>query len=426
MRRCLRRSGSRSGRRLLRAVLVTAVSLTAGCRDDLARPTLGRLDVRIQGAANVDVYVDGELVARDPSGPLGPLSAGTHLVSARRECFATLPTSEVVVEVVPGEVAAVDFVLEAREFGAALVSAVDELTAAPLSGAEILVESSPGVFVPTGKATPALVEGLPCGPTRFVLAKTGYEDTAPIEVRVDTGLETPVAATLGPVHGVLAEMTTYVVCPNCPPSVDELQALQAAHPEDFWVVEWHTRANLPLYDDLWKARESYYTGGVLLGWPMLVVQGDHANLLVGSQTGNLTQYGVQVGAALAECAGDCPYALSTEELRDAASSRITARVKWRGGGPSGGLTLRFLLVEEEVEEVGNDCPFRSVPRAYHEEPVVFSAPGEILVREVVFPVDAAWLAAGSAACPAGADDLHRIVWLQSDATKRVLAVHGGH
>jgi hypothetical protein len=413
-------------RRLPRALLVLSVALAAGCRDDLAPPTLGRLDVRIQGAANVDVYVDGELVARDPSNPLGPLTAGTHVVSARRECFATLPAAEVVIEVVPGEVATVDFVLEAREFGSALVSAVDELTTAPVAGAEILVETSAGVFEPTGRTTPAVVDDLPCGPARFVLRMPGYEDTAPIEADIDTGLETPVGAVLGPVHGVLAEMTTYVVCPNCPPSVDELQALEAAHPEDLWVVEWHTLANLPLYDARWKAREAYYTGGAVLGWPMLVVQGDYANLLVGSQTGNLTQYSVQVGAALAECAAECPYALSTEELRDAVSSRVTARVKWRGGGSSGGLTLRFLLVEEEVEAPGNDCPFQSVPRAYHEEPLVFSAPGEILVREVVFPVDAAWLAAGSAVCPATADDLHRVVWLQSDATKRILAVHGGH
>jgi hypothetical protein len=411
----------------LRAVLCISVALAAGCRDDLAPPTLGRIEVRIQGAANVDVFVDGELAARDPAGPLGPLSAGTHVVSARRECFATLPETEVAVEVVAGEITAVDFVLEAREFGAAQVSAADELTAAPISGAEILVETSPGVFASTGLTTPGLVQNLPCGPTRFVLRLAGHEDTAPIETRIDTGVVTAVAAELGPVHGVLAEMTTYVICPNCPASVDELETLESAYPDELHVIEWHTLAGLPLYDARWKAREAYYTGGAVLGWPMLVFQGFADSLFVGSQTGTLAEYPRQVAKWLAECGSDCPFALSSEQVVDAVSAKITARLKWRGGGPSGGLTLRFALIEKEVEAPGNDCPFQSVPRAYHEEPVVFAGPGEILEREVTFAVDPAWNQPGGSCTPAEAtDDLGHVVWLQSDGTKRVLAVSGSH
>jgi hypothetical protein len=402
------------------------VALAGGCRDDLAPPTLGRIEVRVQGAADVDVYLDGVLVARDPSAPLGPLAGGTHVVSAQRECFETLPARELLVEVVPGEIAAADFVLEPREFGSALVTAVHELTAAALTGAEVLVESAPGVFTPTGRTTPALVDVLPCGPARFVLRMPGFEDSAPIETRIDTGVVAAVEAALGPVHGVLAEMTTYVICPNCPASVDELQVLRAAHPEDFYVVEWHTLSGLPLYDALWKAREAYYTGGAVLGWPMLVVQGDGANLLLGSQTGTLAQYGVQVSAALAECNADCPFALWTEATLDAAGARVTARLKWRSGAPPPGLMLRFVLLEEEVEAPGNDCPFRSVPRAFHEEPVTFATPGEIVVREAAFALDPSWnQPGGSCVPPEATDDLARVVWLQSDASRRILAVHGG-
>jgi hypothetical protein len=401
------------GVRTALALVVLLAAAGPGCRDDVVQPTLGRIDVRIEGASGAEVYLDGEYVGTDPKAPLGPIPAGSHVVGVVRECFETLPSREVAVEVIAGEITSAGFVLEARDFGSAAVSGADELTGEPVPGAEILVETAPGVFTGTGRLTPAVVDSLPCGTTRFRLRKAEYADSPPVVARIDTGARTDVRVELGPLHGVLAEMTTYTFCPNCPPSVDELDAIQAAYPE-VSVVEWHTASSFPFYDDRWKAREVYYTGVPIGTWPALIVQGMADSILVGSSSSTLQHYWPLVERARQECGGPCPVALSADAVIGAGQSVVTARVKWRHGTLPGALKLRFVLLEDEVAAPGPDSPYSDVPRDYHEEPVVFAAPGEILVRAHTFPLDPGWITG----------NLHGVVYLQSDATRRILATHG--
>ncbi|NNE43897.1 MAG: hypothetical protein HKN12_06795 [Gemmatimonadetes bacterium] len=397
---------------------MAAVCLGAvGCRDDIAGPTLGRIAVELEGAANVEVYLNGELLGVDFSGLLDPLEPGSYTVSAVRECFETLPAREITVEVTRGGIAEARFLVEAREFGSAAVSAVDELTGGAVTGAAVWVETTPGTFVDSGLQTPAVLNRLGCGPTRFVLKRPGYEDSDPIPAQIDTGLETAVSAEMGPARAVMVEMTTYTICPNCPPSVDRLEELQEQYEERFYYIEWHTNGGfggvLPFYDDRWLERERYYTGVVTQGWPRLIVMGDGANLLEGSQTATLEAYNTQVAAALAACGKDCPAALRTSGTVTPSGAEIDILMRWRSGADPGNLMLRVALLEESICAPGNDPPYHAVPRDFQEIPVSFPT-SDVVGTTFSFPVDPSWLQ----------ERLGWVAWLQSDATKEILAVHG--
>jgi hypothetical protein len=389
----------------------------SGCFDDVPAPTQGFLQVTWGEATQVEVYVDDELVGVDP-GVIGPLDAGTVSVRVARTCYRATPSEGVPVTIVPGETVTASFALAIESFGTVRVTAQDELTGDEIDGAEVLRETTPGVFISTGLVTPALVDSVPCGPARFRVAKSGFEASPIIEVAVDTGTESEAVALIGPVRAVLLEMFTYVVCPNCPYAADSILAIRADFPEESYAVEWHSGvASLPLYNARWKTREVYYSGGSTIGYPATTIAGE-LPFLVGGQTSDLSEYRPRSQTYLSSCASDCPVALRLEGTIGEASAELTARVKWRGGTVPGNLVLRVALTESHVLAPGNQPEgFDFVARELAEVPIAFGAAGEIQSIPVSLPVQA-WPYSGAD------PELEAVAFIQSDATKEILAVSG--
>ncbi|HMB71464.1 MAG TPA: hypothetical protein VKU85_19300 [bacterium] len=407
------RRGGRNGL-IIAATAVLAASF-GGCRDDITAPTQGRIALAIVGAADVDVYVDGEFVGTDPD-TLEALPEGTYLLSAVRDCYETLPAREVTIAVRAGEIANAQFTMEAREFGDVQVRAFDELSGQEIVGAEILREAQSGNLVPTGLATPATVPDLPCGVRLQVRRSPEYADSDSRVIDIDTGGTVLADFTLGPPSAALAEMFTYVICPNCPQAAAELAAIEAAYPHEVYLIEWHTWSSLPLYTVEGEQREEYYLGSVQPGWPLVVFQGDGANWLVGSQTGTLAQYWDRVNAIRQACSNDCPVILGTESAIGGGRADVTARAKVRSGAVPGGVTLRWVLVEDDVIAPGNQPDFDAVPRAVHEQAAALAPSGQVAEWSHGVDLDPSWVEA----------NLRWVVFLQSDADQAVLAVHGSH
>ncbi len=397
------------------AVVAWIGLLAGGCQDDLTSPTKGFLDVDTEGLENVEVFLDGESRGLDP-GMIGPVLAGPYLVSVRRDGFVSTPAGAVPIEVQPAQTARVRFTLRAVEFGNVAVSAVDELTGDEITGAEILRKEG-GSFVGTGLVTPAVLQDLAVGPLE-VLVRDADRADGTRAVTVVNGETVNADVELGPLRKSLAEMFTYITCPNCPEAADSLQSLQATRSGRVFVIEWHTLENLPLFDERWLPRHDMYEVGVR--WPGVVLQGGYADdppLLVGSQAATLLEYRARADSYLAECEGDCDYALVAQGVEDASAVHLKAFVKWRQGAPRGGLTLRFVLVQREVH-LGSRL-FHDVPRNYHEQAVSFATPGEIQEFEVSLPIDPSW-----GHDPGQGDHLDHVVYLQSDTTLEILAVDG--
>jgi hypothetical protein len=405
-----------------RSALVLCALLAAtcgGCRDEITAPTQGRIALAIVGASDVDVYVDGEFAGTDPDPEdlFGPYAPGDHVVSVVRECYETVPARDVTVTVRAGEISAMDFLLEAREFGDVQVRAFDELSGTEITGAEILREAQPGTFVPVGLVTPATVQDLPCGVRLAVRRAPEYADADPRVIDIDTGGLVQADFTLGPPSAALAEMFTYVICPNCPQAASELAAIEAAYPREVYLIEWHTWSSLPLFTQEGKDREEYYLGTVQPGWPLVVFQGDGANWLLGSQSSTLAEYWNRVNAVRDACSNDCPILLGTESAIGGGRAEATARAKVRSGSVPGGVTLRWVLVEDDVIAPGNQPNFDAVPRAVHEQAVSLAPAGEVAewIHDGV-DLDPSWVEA----------NLRWVVFLQADADQEVLAVHGSH
>lgn len=399
----------RSGRVFPALTILASIALLAGgCRDDLASPTKGFLEVDAGGVGNVEVLVDGVSQGIDP-GRIGPIPAGTYLVAARREGFVASPAGAMEVEVLPAQTARPRFTLVAVEFGAVAVSASDEITGAVIDGAEIFRREGDD-FVATGLVTPAILADLPVGPVEVLVRSADHADGRKA-VSIAAADTAQASVELGPLRKVLAEMFTYVGCPNCPEAADSLQSLQVTRPGRVFVVEWHTWAGRPFYDPRWVEREAAYGGGQF--WPAVVLQGGYADdpaLLIGSQTAELLQYRIRADSYLAECEGDCDYALVADGTERPGAWDLTARVKWRGGAPRSDLALRFVLVEREAP--AGSVFFHDVPRNLAERAVSFTSPGEVLEFEASLTIDPAW------------SHLDYVVYLQSDATLEILAVDG--
>jgi hypothetical protein len=383
--------------------------LSAGCQDELAAPTKGFIEVDTGGLDGVEVFLDGESVGFDVR-TIGPIPEGVYLVAVAREGFLSDPSGAVEVSVRPAETARARFRLTPVEFGAVAVSAADELTGGAVAGAEILRREGGG-FVPTGLVTPAVLAGIPLGPLEVLVRRPEYAD-ASVVVTVARGDTADAAVELGPPRKVLAEMFTYVGCSACPESADSLQSLQATRPGRVFVIEWHTRQRLPLYDARWAERGAAY-GADQYPYPAVVLQGGYADtppLLIGSQDAELFQYRIRGDAYLGECESDCDYALAAEGAPSGGAFDLTARVKWRAGPPRGALALRFVLVERKVR-LGNAF-FDDVPRNYAEQAVSFAAPGEVQELGASLSVDPLW------------GELDYVVYLQSDASLEILAIDG--
>jgi hypothetical protein len=394
-------------------VLLTAF-LVASCFDEIPDPTQGFIEVDAGGVAGVEVFLDG--VSQGTSLTLGPLDAGSYRVRVERAGYEIVPAEQDVV-VQPAQTMHAAFALTLAFTGAVRVEAEDEVRGTEVTAGEILVDTGGGTFTATGLVPPAVVAALPPGPVRFVVRAAGFAESDPVEANVVVADTSGVTARLGPPRAVLAEMFTYVLCPNCPEAAAKLEELHEAHPGRFFAIEWHVVYPLPLYDPRWPAREIYYGGGASLGRPAAVFQGgadDDPVLVLGSQASELALYEARTEEELDRCANDCPLALVVDGGIGSLSADATVRILWRGGGLPGTLVLRCVLIENDVQAPGNQPRFGFVARELLERPVAFSVPGEILEEVVSVPVNPAW----------DLDQLHLLVFVQSDPTREVLAVGG--
>ncbi len=405
-------------RSLLAALAAAALLLAApGCFDETPDPTQGFVEVGTGGVPGVEVIVDGE--SRGVQGTVGPLDAGEHTVTVRRAGYEVEPP-ERVVRVEPARTARAEFTLTLGTSGAVRVTATDEVRLTEVAGAEILADIGAG-FAPTGVVTPGTVSGLPPGPVQVRVRRAGFADSEPVTVDVAAADTVAAGVELGPPRAVLAEMFTYVVCPNCPPAAEHLDAMHEAAPRQVFVLEWHSVRGLPppgalpLFDERWVAREDYYTGGPDPGWPATVFQGGTGHspvLLIGSNAAELLEFDARAAAALAACENDCPLALAVDGTIGTSSADVTVRVKWRGGALPGSLRLRVALLENDVVAPGNQPTFGFVVREFSDQELAVPAAGAVGAQAVSLPVSAAWVQ----------DALDVVAFVQSDATREVVAV----
>jgi hypothetical protein len=411
----------RSRRRILGASALPAAALAAflaagGCWDQIADPTQGFIEVATGDVSGAEVFVDG--TSMGTSARVGPLDAGTYNVAVARQCYHVAPSS-VTVEVRPGRATRADFALELGDAGSVHASAVDEVLGSAVNGAQILLDTGTGLQ-PTGVVTPGTIDRVPCGEVRVVLRAPGYQDSDPVTLTVVPSETADASVALGPPHAVLAEMFTYVVCPNCPPSAEELKEMQEGDPTHVYVMEWHTTVGLPLYDDRWRARELFYRGPNDRGWPAVVIQGgtdpSHVpEVLVDSQTAELEAYHTRVADYLSACGNDCPLALKVQGSITASGADADVHVLYRGGALPSGLVLTVLLSENHVLAPGNQPGgFWYVARDIDQTPVSFPTAGDVSDFQRSFPVDGSW----------ATSELHLTAWVQSDATHEILAVGG--
>ena len=394
---------------LVAAALAALLGFAPGCFEEIADPTQGFVEVDTGGVAGAEVFVDG--VSHGVATTVGPVDVGQHTVRVHRAGYEVVP-AETEVDVRPARTARAAFALTLAFTGSAHVTATDELRGTEVTGAEILVDIGSG-FTSTGVTTPGIVAGLPPGAVQFRLRKAGYTDTDALGADIVVAETADVGADLGPPRAVLAEMFTYVVCPNCPTASAKLESMRVAAPGRFHVIEWHIRNGLDLYDARWVTRQAYYGGAS--GWPATGFQGganDSPVLIIGSQAAELAEYDARAAAAAAACENDCPLALVVDGTIGATSADVTVRVKWRGGSLPGTLMLRAVLIENGVIASGNQPYFDFVAREISEGTLSLPAAGSVSSTTVSLPVSPAWVH----------DELQVIAFVQSDATHEVLAV----
>lgn len=433
----MKRTGHRKGLRTGAIALLVLLAAGSGCKDRIAAPTQGFIEITTAGASGVEVFLDGE--SQGVKRRLGPLDEGMYAVTVFRDGYEVVPgtPSEVAVEVEGGRTRFVSFSLELLGPGSVLVSSVDEIIGDDVTGAAIDVDKGEG-FEPTGQVTPATVSDLPPGAVGLRLRKAGFADRE-MDVTILKFQTVNAEVPLGPPHAVLAEMTTWTTCSGCPESADKLHEMQQAAPEHFYVIEWHRRGpGWPLYHAPSLNREAFYgTGGVA---PSVVFQGGSdasqgPAVLIGSEGATLLQYETRYEAYLDVCDSDCSLALKVMGDFQAApgdSVEADVRVLYRGGSLPSGLVLWIVLSEDHIPEnyVGGDAgttdEFSYVARKSVEIPVVFGTPGEIQQFVHRFAVDDAdWFP--SALDPP--NNFHLTAWVQSggtgvSGTHEILAVGG--
>lgn len=384
----------------------------AGCKDNLADPTQGFIDVDTGGVQNVTVFLDGEVVGTDVA-ELGPLDAGEYVVRVERECFSS---DESRVQVVAGEHRTASLTLTPGEFGAISVAVFDELTGAEVTGARIELELTADTWTDTGEVTPAVLAQVPCGPVGIRVRTPDsvvWIDSDEAQVLVVPQETLDYSTSLGPPRAVLGEMFTFIACAGCPDAAEVLTTLHLDNPGRFFAIEWHSNSFFPLFDDRWEDREQFYSPTVTPK-PATVVQGgagDSPVLMIGSADAELAEYRARFAARVAECGNDCPMALRVE-----ADDRLspTVRALWRSGSPPSDLVLTVVLVEHHIDDVGgNQDWFDFVPRDWVQAPLALTA-GQVDVQNLT-------LVNGGGFDP---DELNVVAFAQSSTTGEIHAVSG--
>jgi hypothetical protein len=304
------------------------------------------------------------------------------------------------------------------DLGAVLVTATDEMAQVAVTGAAVLIETSPEDFLPTGLYTPAVVESLPAGSVRFVVESPEHETSPAIQAVVLPADTVAVNAELGPFRAILAEMFTFVQTSAGPPAADRLYGLRESNPSRMYVIEWHSLPQFPLGDPRWQDREDFYEqlhlgGADMPGYPTTLFQG-LPPLLVGSDPATLDQYDTLVLDRLADCDADCPVALTTEGAIVEPATTIAAHLKWRGGAVPGKLKLRFVILVGGIPGGPGGHIFNFVPRNYEEQAVTLGTPGEIQHFSATLDLNPF----------STSTTVDYVVYLQSDQTGEILAASG--
>jgi hypothetical protein len=430
----MKRIGYGNGFRLGAVAILAALGMAAGCKDQIAAPTQGFIEVSVAGASGVEVFLDG--VSRGVTRRLGPLDEGTYTVAVFRDGFEAVPgtPTETDVDVAGGRTRYVSFALELLGPGSVQVTATDEILGSEVTGASIDVDKGEG-FESTSYVTPATVPDLPPGVVRFRLRKAGFADSEPFDVTVVKFQTVDAEISLPPPHAVLCEMFTFTTCSGCPESAEELDDIRQADPDHVYVLEWHRQGpGWPLYHPGSTVREGYY--GTQEQAPAVVIQGGtdpshDPEILVGSALGTRTEYHHRVDDYLAACGTDCPLAMKVRfgSAPSASTVDVDVQVLYRGGGLPGGLTLYIALLESQVPQSavgGNMTKFNYVVRDVKGLPATFSTPGTVTPFTYTFDVnhseawDYDWLP-GAIDPP---NHLHLAAWIQSDTTHEILAVGG--
>lgn len=250
---------------------ILAVSmLGAGCQDDLPPPTHGLVDIVFGPALPVGgrVIIDGALAFQAAEGSPRDhvellLASGRHEIEIQQDCVRIEPAASLEFDVAAGREQSVRFeIIE--------ISAVLEVSSSP-AGFAITLDG-----VPTGRATPSEFFCLEPGEHEVevepgeVVGFTLTGETAKTATLGSTGRETLafefVQEPLEQPRGVLVELFTATLCPNCAVAEDALHEIEITPtppPEHLSTVEVHLAwgGSDPFYTtEIGSRRVAYYYG----------------------------------------------------------------------------------------------------------------------------------------------------------------------
>jgi len=231
-------------------LLAAAVLLGTACKDEIAPPTQGTVEIRLTSAVpggyeGTRIYEGDELLVEvgEHDAYEIRLPAGVHHLRAVRDCAQILPAETLEVVVAPGRGTTATWSVA---LGTSLT------VRSNVAGASIRLDG-----VDTGKITPHVFGCLPPGETRVGVELLGTAAVDDSTVIVDEGAVT-VDFELEPLaqpRTALLEIYTATYCPNCGPADAAAESLWTRTVPDpglggFIGVQVHTR---------WQGRDSLAT-----------------------------------------------------------------------------------------------------------------------------------------------------------------------
>jgi hypothetical protein len=245
-------------------------ALAAGCKDDIADPTLGSVEVRLS-SSTVDGYKDGTVriqwatgdttfVATSPVHSIHGVPPGAAQASYEKECTRETPSGSLTIHIDPGRTSEIRWNVESTAAGVRVESS-------PMSGAEVLLDDQP-----TGQFTPTTLECLSPGTYSISLALAGSNAAPAQEATVGASGLTELDFELTPAsqtRGAVTELLTATECAPCGVidiAAEEVWLNQELVEKHGITLEIHHRWQPPvlpdaIYTDATHARNVFYGAG---------------------------------------------------------------------------------------------------------------------------------------------------------------------
>ncbi|MCA9729795.1 MAG: PEGA domain-containing protein [Candidatus Eisenbacteria bacterium] len=339
---------------LLGAIAACAVWFTA-CKDEIADPIFGRLDVALTsptagGFEGGKIWMGDSLLVADVDRNAYSfvLPVGSARIRFEKDCSEISPSSELEVEIDPGTTRDVRWDVAIADGGVEVTSS--------MRGAAIALDGEP-----TGEVTPATLTCLEPGPHTVSVELFGADAVAPKDIDVSSGVQ-QVSFQLEPLsqsRGAVMEVITATNCPNCGPvdaAAESLWTQTDLFSRGAFSIQIHTR---------WSIVDVFHTQSTL-----------DRNLYYGDQERQGLPWRITNGMTAARGAGsgNIPNLIQAmrgevEPFLDGDHGAPIAALYWtntyRNAGQNVGGTLRVVMLAdadapEDTEVLGLDYKDRLV------------------------------------------------------------------